>query len=1642
MPSAQRNAGNTAGGGPSLSGKPASAFSLMNSLKGGSAASVSASDADSTARLREGLSAGHPPAHQPTQSARAPPSPGAAQSAAYNPKPPAQHRRTASYRAAPKGSKGAAAVSPSKHKRSQSGGGRWNFPSLSLSPSKDSGDNEDQMSARGSVTTAATNAGAPSLRTSSFDDCYAPPSPGYHDAFALLDGVERSSFKVASPRGNGSGRALFPSPQKSKDTNRTAPASPRHAHAPQAAQTTIDGRSPTRGSDGMASTSSPPGTPPHQQTAPAPPSGSKSRRSASPIPFAGRRSASPIPFAGKRSASPTPFAGKSGSQTGRSASPISFGGKSGSQTGRSASPVPFAGKSGKQTTRAASPLRHPSPLSGGASRVKKSLANKFHVRSRSRGSGNYSDAVSQALQEEAAGKEIAEKSKSSQSAGTKSAGTAKSQEGVEVISGPSTPRSGRGVTKSGRRMRNRSPSPARKTTVKATTAEGANNGTTTNDAHFDKGSTASTPSFFGAPKGMRAISPGRVKRKLKQRLQRPPGPKPPSSPTKRPLPLHPGSESARGEGSAEDDDDDIDQITSLVHTTLSFDITDGGLAVEPTNIPESRFREKVEPLRSPKRKGAAQAAIQENDMDEDGYFINTVTFNIFESQEFLRAMGGSASEASLATNYLRTGDSLCEGKETGHPQFERAVQDYYAGLGVILSRVREWMLDRRGESDIPADEAPDASETTHILYKDLLEVAHSPETNVLLLAMSSILLRAGNARFRLQQYEQACHDYGSAEAYRALRHEAKDIIASEEAEHTDVHVEDAKLHGRISNNLAAAKSKRNLHDEARREYTKALQIKQVALEKLHKSKGGAADNDGTKKETNEKNLVADIASTFHNIGLLRLECEEPKKAEKAYKQSLSLRVKKFGLDNLGVSATLSALGDVYYRQRQYDDAFRSYKEALRIWKANRRHSDARTAELYYNIGLVFRAKGPLAKARTSAAECLRIRRQVYGDDGLPVASALYLLGFVAQSEGNYDEAMSLLEEALAIRQKSLASPDQLSVLNVQLAQGMVHQKRNDLDSAMHCFEVVLEGRTERLGQDHASVAEVLQAVGATYAAAGEYDKAYQTLEEALRIRRASSGPSVEVAETLDSLSVVLFKSGDSEKAVELSEEALDMLKTTAGLDHLLVGEVLKHAGDIYQEAEAFDDAMEAYSESLRVMTHWYGREHLFLAEVLNEIGVTRFKSGEYMIAKQSFTEALRLMRLSHNEANQSAIYPTLNHLGHALYKNKELELAAETYIESFNIQVSIVTGDASDGLKEFGRKLSTIKDRVAAMARANDDVTEISESLGGIASILRYLALVIQEQGDFESALSTNKLSLSVRLCQPIRENAAIALIAETIAIAEYKRNNPDSAMDYFHQALEAKKAYQGEQTIDVSRTLNNLANIHFSLGHLDEAMELYQEALEIKRHCLGEDSDEVANTLNNIAHVMVNAGKAKEALEAYHNVVKIRQDRYGKSHPSVAATLASMGDVYIQLGKLEIAMTYFEQCIRIQKLHQDHCDERILENLGSIYGKLGEWHKAESTFREIIATKRAARGDDCLDVAKTLDLLAVSYIEQDRYADSIEHLEEALRIRRACLDEEDDEVLASLNKLAFVYKKLDMTEEMLKVRAEFDAIQAGRRED
>jgi len=1116
------------------------------------------------------------------------------------------------------------------------------------------------------------------LSTSSFDDCYRSPSsqatPGYTDAFTLLDGVERA--------GSTSGSSNTPSPvkkMKKKDQLKSfLPSSPKRSIVGGVNKSHQQPSSPTRSSKSSGGF------------------GNNERGS-------GLKKKMPSPL----------FTNTASSGENHPTTPPR---KSvdipQSQQQQDSMPDPPSNQKKKKSTgiRSASPIRAPSPLGG---RVKSSIAaiskkinnnssttGQQNVRSRSPSllRNRQSNAVSAVLNQDDnndnGGVEVIVQPKSIKSGisgggdggfeilprsptkSSKSSTTSRGRSGLGSIGGRIRNRS---PSPGGSRIRNRSPSPARKNTttsnrdasplrktfhnvakslvsgssiaggsshdeldnnVSSTTSTppSQSNNTTTGKAssspnlHMDKDSQVGAPSFFGGNNTTRGMSPGRMgrmKRSLKKRLAAPSTSsttnntydKPPSSPKKVPLPLHPGSSSTLSDygtisnkGSVDYDNDNNDVLmNTLLPSTMSFDVGS-----------DDRLNSTKEPPQAPQ----TPIIIESKDVeDNEGYFINTTSFSIFESYEFLKAIGGTESEALVISNYIRMGDSLCCEREGETQDFDKAIQVYYVGLGAILSRVKEWSLEKKSgedqqheeeeshlpEASVESSTTPDAS---HVLYKDFVDIAHCSETNILLLAMSSILLRAGNVHFRLHQYEQACRDYNSAQAYRLLRHDAKDLVSQEKLDLNDVYVEDAKLNGRISNNMASSLSKQGKYEEARSEYAKALHIKQSSLEVLHKSSNLSV----TKKDMVDKTWVADIASTFHNIGLLRMNCGEPKKAEKAYKQSLSLRVKKFGLDDIGVSSTLSALGHLYYHQKQHDDAFRSYKESLRIWKSQVGKSDLKTAEHYYNIGLVFYSKGPYSKAKTSVTECLRIRSLCLQQSSLPVATALYLLGLIAISLGNYDEALSLLNQSLSIRQKLLESDDHLLVLNVQLAVGNAYQKKMEYDDAFDCYSTVLIGRTQRIGKDSLPVSEVLQAIGVTYSEAEQYNKAFKTLEEALRIRRSSESSSVEVAETLNSLSYVLFKSGDTEKAIELSEESLDLMKSSVAFDHILVSKVLKNIGDYYQDIQAYDEATEAYNESLRVMTSFYGQDHVLLSEVLNEIGVTRFKSGDYLVAKQSFTE--------------------------------------------------------------------------------------------------------------------------------------------------------------------------------------------------------------------------------------------------------------------------------------------------------------------------------------------------------------------------------------------------------------------------------------
>jgi len=1002
-------------------------------------------------------------------------------------------------------------------------------------------------------------------------------------------------------------------------------------------------------------------------------------------------------------------------------------------------------------------------------------------------------------------------------------------------------------------------------------------------------------------------------------------------------------------------------------------------------------------------------------------------------------------------------------------RYEDAIECYEEGLEQAYMKLHS--TKRASESrtsasglvldDVPSDEegGGPAAERMNPLSPDegFLErigdgsVLQQGQADIVLIAFASVCLREGNSFFRLGDWKEASRAYSNAKGYLALikaavpaRGEetegATESSQSASASNRAAMLSKTKMEGQIMNNMAAIEASLGKHQHATTEYAESLRVKRRALRSMLKQEKDTLGAMPLSKE----DAVLDITTTLTNIGLLRQKLTKFSKAEDAYKQALSLRVEKCGERDLSVASALYRMGDLYFLQGKFDRALRSYNEVLSTHK-KLGADDPQAATMLFNIGLIYYRIGPYSKAKSSLKQALKIKKAQQAEASLDIAATYHLLGVVLTAMGQFDSAMKCLVSSLRIRQKELgeSSSNHLSILNTRLAIGEVHRHQGKLDEAMVLFRLVCEGRIKRLGFNHEATAEAVQCIGLALREKGDLDEAISMLDKSLTVRRTRLGSSSPlVAETLVHLSGCYFKQRKLDEASAASDEALRIASASFGEDHIMYSNSLKSTADLQQARGQFDDSLTTYSQVLRIKDRWLGSTHVECGDIHNSVGNAKFKMGDYSGAKEAFTKALEIKRAS-LDACHTSLYTTLNNLGHAHYKSRDLDGALDMYEQSLQCQMRRLCARKDDTESEefdFLSHLQHVVKKVDRLSNEKEEMDQITFALGNVASTLRNIGLVKQDQSNLEEALEVYGYILTVRKAMPTVDQAAVALTAETIGMLHFKQGNHNGALSAFGEALNVKEMTQGTQTLDYARTLNNLANVHFSSGNLDQAMELYQRALAIKKNQLGEDHDEVANTQNNVAHLLFTLGRDEECLEAYNEVLRMRQNKFGPDHLAVGATLSNIGDLHVKMENPHEAVVAFKDSVRIRKMQQqknpaDIADiARALESLASASGKMGDWKQARNAYKESLRLKKLAYVEDHEEVIKTLDLLAMSLIEQGLFKDATEPVKEALELRRKRFGQNHDEVVSQLNALAFLYKKAGDDDSAARVFAEISA--------
>jgi eukaryotic-like serine/threonine-protein kinase len=282
------------------------------------------------------------------------------------------------------------------------------------------------------------------------------------------------------------------------------------------------------------------------------------------------------------------------------------------------------------------------------------------------------------------------------------------------------------------------------------------------------------------------------------------------------------------------------------------------------------------------------------------------------------------------------------------------------------------------------------------------------------------------------------------------------------------------------------------------------------------------------------------------------------------------------------------------------------------------------AELKDTIGLILRNNGKLEQARTLLEQALEIRERIFTGDHAGTALSLHNVGSVLVSLGRFDLAGPILERSRAMFER-IHGPDHPDVAALLNNLGTFHYLQEQFDKAEPWLKQALAVREKVLSPDHRDLALTLNDLALLYSAQGRFTEAEPLLKRALAIYEKTLGPDhPDVAAVLNSLATTYDEQAKYALAEEPYLRALAIIEKALGPDHPIVATALHNLADNYRLREQYAKAEPMFKRSLAIREKAHGPEHEDVAVVLNNLAMAYRAQGRYAEAEPLLLRCLAM----------------------------------------------------------------------------------------------------------------------------------------------------------------------------------------------------------------------------------------------------------------------------------------------------------------------------------------------------------------------------------------------------------------------------------
>jgi serine/threonine-protein kinase len=367
------------------------------------------------------------------------------------------------------------------------------------------------------------------------------------------------------------------------------------------------------------------------------------------------------------------------------------------------------------------------------------------------------------------------------------------------------------------------------------------------------------------------------------------------------------------------------------------------------------------------------------------------------------------------------------------------------------------------------------------------------------------------------------------------------------------------------------------------------------------------------------------------------------------------------------------------------------------------------------------ARGRTITARELLDEgAARIERELASQPDVR-AVMMRVIGDVYGSLGLYDEALPLLERALADHRRIHGAVHEETATSA-LALAVLLQDRGDVAAAEPLFREALATRRQLYGEAHEKVSETLRDLAFLVETRGDPTTAEALLRQALAMdRQLVAADHPRVVKATAELAGLLRRQLRLEEAEPVLRAALDAQRRQLGRRDLAVASTVRNLASLLRDRGALDEADALYREVIDIRREILGDLHPEVAIALNSHALLLDRRQDHAGAADAYRGAIRILEHVHAGQPHPDLAATYNNLAGTLRALGQLDDAAAMFTKSLQIVDRVL--DAGHPNRAFARiGLAGIYIDQGNFARAEPLIREaLALRRAGLAAGHRYI---------------------------------------------------------------------------------------------------------------------------------------------------------------------------------------------------------------------------------------------------------------------------------------------------------------------------------